>query len=219
MANKSDKLDTYSWEFTQRIIRIGHNRRVKRYFRDIASDTRTDTGRTALKTSLLIRDNDSALESINKMTYFSNYLARDLVATYPESWQVKKGQDIPQLVIVYRNIDPKSKSGDYPLYIPHYNGTRKPTIPSYYKGDHWARWILKDNSRIIVNGKTEAEALRIIRKLEKYVERKFRTDESPWLTTGETAKGTYKEFKATPIRADYYPEGKKNGYPTWREYF
>lgn len=219
MANKGLQLDKYSWEFTQRMIRIGHNRRVKRYFRDIASDTRTDTGRTALKTSLLIRDNDSALESLNKMTYFSNYLAKDLSATYPDGWQVKKGHDISQLVIVYRNSDKKSISGDYPLTIPHYNGTRNPKIPSYHKGDHWARWILKDNSHIVVNAKTEAEALRVIRRLEKYVERKFQTNETPWLVTGETAKGTYKEFKAVPIRADYYPEGKKNSYPTWREYF
>ena len=219
MANKSPKFDTYSLEFTQRMIRIGHNRRVKRYFRDISSDTRTDTGRTALKTSLSIRDNDSALESLNKMTYFSNYLAKDLSATYPEGWQVKKGQNIPQLVIVYRSTEPKNKSGDYPLYIPHYNGSRSPNIPAYSKGDHWARWILKDNSRIIVNAKTEAEALRVIRRLEKYVERKFQTLETPWLTTGEAAKGTYKKIKVAPIRADYYPEGKQNGLPQWRTYF
>lgn len=219
MAANNLQFDAYSWEFTQRMIRIGHNRQIKRYFRDIQSDTRKDTGRTALKTSLLIRDADSALESLNKMTYFSNYLAKDVTATYPEGWQVKKGQNIPQLVIVYRNPDKNSISGDYPLYIPHYNGTRKPNLPTYQKGDHWARWILKDNSQIIVNAKTEAEALRVIRQLEKYVERKYQTLETPWLTTGQTAKGTYKKFKAVPIRADYYPEGKKNGYPIWREYF
>lgn len=219
MARNRPNFEANSWEFTQRMIRIGHNRKVRKYFKDIKSDTSTNTGRTALKTSLLIRDADSALECLNKMTYFTNYLDRDFTATYPEGWQTKKGQNIPQLVIVYRNTDPKSKSGDYPLYIPHYNGNRNPKVPSYYKGDHWARWILKDNSRIIVNAKTEAEALRVIRKLEKYVDRKFQTKETPWLTTGEAAKGTYKEIRVAPIRADYYPQGKHQSLPQWREYF
>ena len=218
MANKSPKFDTYSWEFTQRMIRIGHNRRVKRYFRDISSDTRTDTGRTALKTSLLIRDNDSALESLNKMTYFSNYLAKDFSATMPDGWQIIKGQDIPQLAIIFRPTDKNNKSGNYTLHIPHYNGDRTPNFPIYTKGTHWARWILKDNSRLVVNASTKAEALRVIKKLEKYVDRKFQTNESLWLTTGEVAKDIYKKLKVAPLRADYYPEGKNNNLPKWRVY-
>ncbi len=213
------KFDANSWEFTQRMIRLGHNRRVKQYFRDVSSNTATNTGREAIKTSLLIRDDDSGIETMNKMLYFSNYLDRDFTATYPESWQVQVGNDIPQLVIVFRNADPKSKSGDYPLYIPHYNGNRRPKIKPYEKGDHWARWTLKNNSRLIVNAKNEAEAVRVIKQLEKYVERKYRTPESPGLVTGEVAKGTYKQFKAIPLRADYYPTGKKSNYPQWREYF
>ena len=214
----SAKFEANSWEFTQRIVRIGHNRRVKAYFRDTVSDTAAATGRQALKTSLLIRDDDSALETMTKMLYFSNYLDRDLVTTQPDGYQIKKGQDIPQLVIVFRDRDPKSISGDYPLYVPHYNGNKNPKIPSYNKGDHWARWTLKDNSKIIVNAKTETEALQVIKKLEKYVDKKFRTPELPWLVTGEVAKGTYKQFKAIPIRADYYPEGKQSGYAQWRKY-
>ena len=220
MATKKTKFNANSWEFTQRIIRIGHNRRVKKYFKDIASNTATSTGRQAIKTSLLIRDNDSGIETLNKMTYFANYLDRDLSATYPESWRVQVGHDIPQLAVVYRNLNPKSKSGDYPIHIPHYNGNRNPKIKPYYKGNYWARWTLKDNSKIIVNAKTEAEALKVIRQLEKYVERKYKTKETPGLVTGEVSKGTYDEFLAVPIRADYYPTGKKNGsYPQWRKYF
>ena len=218
MAKNRVNLDPYGWEFTQRVIRIGHNRRVKKYFRDIASDTSKVTGRAAIKTSMLIRDADSGLESLNKMIYFSNYLSNDVTATMPDGWQIKKGQDIPQLVIVYRNSEKNSISGDYPLVIPHYSGNRKPSIPSYHKGDYWARWILKDNSRLVVNAKTEAEALRVIRRLERYVERKYQTKETPWLTTGKAADNTYKKFKAVPIRADYYPEGKHSGIPSWRHY-
>ena len=212
------KFDAQSWEFTQRIIRIGHNRRVKKYFRDIKSDTRAATGRQAIKVALLIRDDDSAIETMNKMLYFSNYLDRDLIATQSDGYQIKKGQDIPQLVIIFRDVDPKAISGNYQLVIPHYDGDRTPRIPSYQKGNHWARWILKDNSQIIVNAKTEAEALKTIKKLEKLVDRKYRTDETPWLTTGLVSKKTYKEVKVRPHRADYYPEGKASGYPKWRSY-
>lgn len=215
----ANKFDAQSFEFLQRVIRIGHNRAVKRYFRDQESDTSTSTGRGVVKTALLIRDEDSAQETLLKMQYFKLYLETETSSILPDGWQIKRGQDIPQLAIIYRNSDRKSISGDYPLYIPHYNGSRKPKIPSYNKGNHWARWKLSDNSQIIINAKTAAEAKRIIKILEKLVDRRFRTPENPNLVQGQTAKGTYKEFKAVPIRADYFPEGKKSLIPKWREYF
>ena len=214
----ANKFDANSWEFTQRIIKIGHNRRVKQYFRDLKSDTNTNTGRQAINTALLIRDNDSALEVVNKQLYFSNYLDRELLASYPDGWQIKKGQNIPQLAIIYRDTSPQSNSGNYTTYIPHFNGNKNINIPSYNKGDYWARWILKDNSQIVINARTENEALKVIKRLEKYVEKKYQTPEKPWLTTGKTANGTYKKIKVTPIRADYYPEGKENNNPKWRKY-
>ena len=214
----TNKFDANSWEFTQRIIKIGHNRRVKQYFRDLKSDTNTNTGRAAIKTALLIRDNDSALEVVNKQLYFSNYLNQELLASYPDGWQIKKGQNIPQLAIIYRDTNPQSNSGNYTTYIPHFNGNKNINIPSYNKGDCWARWILKDNSQIVINARTENEALRVIKKLEKYVEKKYQTPEQPWLTTGKLATGTHKKIKVTPIRADYYPEGKENSSPKWRKY-
>lgn len=219
MVNLNKKFDTNSWEFTQKMIRIGHNRRVRKYFRDVLSDTNTRTGREAIKTSLLIRDEDSGIETLNKMTYFSNYLYQESSVSYADGWQIRKGHDIPQLAVIYRDRTPDSISGDYILHIPHYNGNKKPKISSYDKGDYWARWILKDNSHIIVNARTENEAVKYIKKLEKYVDPKFRTPENPWLVTGATSKGTYKKFKAVPIRADYYPDGKKNSFPEWRYYF
>jgi hypothetical protein len=212
------KFDANSWEFTQRIIRIGHNRRVKEYFRDIKSDTDTGTGRSTLKTALLIRDNDSAIESNNKMLYFSNYLEKDNINSFPEGWETKKGQNIPQLAIVFRDLDKNSNSGNYTLHIPHYNGDKTPKLPTYNKGDYWARWILKDNSQIVVNSNTAAEALRVIEILEKQVDKKFRSDKVPWLKVGEYTKGTIKRIKVAPMRADYYPKGKENSYPLWRFY-
>lgn len=212
------RFEANSWEFTQRMIRIGHNRRVKQYFRDINSDEDSSTGRAALKTSLLIRDEDSAIECQVKMLYFSGYLATETINSFPEGWEMKKGQNIPQLAIIFRDTDKKAISGNYTLHIPHYNGAKTPKLPSYTKGDYWARWILKDNSQIIVNASTEAEALRVISILERQVEAKFRTDKVIWLKVGHHTVGAIKKIKVAPIRADYYPNGKENSYPKWKHY-
>lgn len=212
------RFEANSWEFTQRMIRIGHNRKVKEYFKDTKSDTDTSSGRAAIKVALLIRDEDSAIECQVKMLYFSNYLAVDRVNSYPQGWEMKKGQNIPQLAIIFRDTNKNSISGDYTLHIPHYNGNKAPNLPTYSKGDYWARWILKDNSQMLVNGKTEAEALRVINILERQVETKFRTDKVPWLKVGHYSTGTIKQIKVAPRRADYYPNGKENSYPKWRYY-
>ena len=216
MANQDQKFEANSWEFTQKMIRIGHNRRVKRHFKDVQSDTATNTGRAAIKTSLLIRDADSGIECLNKMIYFSNYLSDRSAVSYADGWQVKKGQDISQLAIIYRATDKDNKSGNYTIHIPHYNGGRSFRPPSYTKGSIQARWILKDNSHIVVNAATEAEAKRVIRKLEKTVDKQFRTSESQWLKIGTVGKGTYKKVKVAPIYADYYSKGKENNYADWR---
>ncbi len=212
------QVDPYSWEFTQKIIRIGHNRRVKAYFKDTQPDTGKATGRQVIKTSLLIRDEDSAQESISKMIYFSSYLENEYVTAYPDSWQIKKGIDIPQLAIIYRDKDKRNRSGNYTIYIPHFNGTKNIKIPSYKKGDVMARWILKDNTRLVIYARTEVEAKRVIKVLERYVESKFRTQETPWLTFTHLSKGTIKKIEVRPIYANYYPEGKENSLAKWRAY-
>ncbi|NJL51172.1 MAG: hypothetical protein HC930_01255 [Hydrococcus sp. SU_1_0] len=123
--------DASSWEFTQKQVRLGHNRKVKKHFRDIQSDSDYNNGRTALKTCLIIRDADSASECLVKMHYFANYLAQNNIATLPDGWQIKKGQNIPQLAIIYRNSDKDSISGNYVLHIPHYNGIKTPNLSAY----------------------------------------------------------------------------------------
>ncbi len=143
----------------------------------------------------------------------------ECIATVPEGWQLKKEQSTSQLAIIFRPEDKKIRTGNYPLYIPHYNGNPKPKIPAYKKGDYWARWILSDNSQIHVNASSRAESLRVIRILESYVLYKYRTNPIPWLVTGQTTPGTFKEIKVAPIRADFYPTGKANNTPEWRYYF
>ncbi len=157
----------------------------------------------------------------NLLTIFSEIcqLEIDPITSFPEGWQIKKGENISQLAIIFRPEDKNNKSGNYLTHIPHYNGSSKPNIPSYRKGDFWARWRLADNSHIIVFASSKAESIRVIRNLERYVKPSFRTNETPWLVTGQASTGTYKTLKVKPVRADYYPKGKEELIPQWRYYF
>lgn len=216
MANN---FEANSWEFLQKVVRISHNRNVKKYFKDINSDTETNTGRAAIKTALLIRDNDSALEVITKLLHFNTNLNKqDLVVAIPEEYQVKAETNRPQLVIIYRPSDKKLKYQHYPLTIPHYSGSKTPKFRSYNKGNHWARIILKDNSYIVVNGRTELEAINVVKNFLRTVDKKYRVD-SNQIKTGRYISKRFKELKMLPFRADFFAQGKRQGQPNWRHYF
>ena len=216
-----NKFDASNWEFTQKIIKIGHNRSVRKHFKDIQTHNQTYNGRHYIKTALEIRDADSALETLNKMLYFNHYIradnkATDAIASIPESWNLKAEGCRKQLAIIFRAVDQKNRSGNYTLHIPHYTGNRNPKITNYTKGNYWAQLTLSDNSHIQVNARTEAEALRVIRELQKYVQKKYLTD---CLRTGQYKNDPFKEIVVKPMRADYYPTGNKNLQPEWKYYF
>ena len=221
MSNRN--IDAHSWEFTQRIVRIWHNRLVRKHFKDIGSDTQTNTGRSTLKSSVIIRDADSALETLVKLVFFWLYLKGiDNLSSIPFSWAVQPQADRAQLAIVYRPVSSRNKSGNLTTYIPHYNGNTKPKIPAYAKGNWWARATLKDNSHIVVYAKTRGEAERVIKVLLGYVERKYLSDSSQ-PRYGYLSHKPFRQIKVKPYRADYYSQGTKsvNGTlkPKWRYYF
>ena len=215
MARKP--FDANSWEFLQRIVKINHNRNVKNYFKDIRSDNKTNTGRAAIKTALLIRDADSALEVIVKQNYFAQLA--DPVISFPTQFQTRVLPEVSQLAIIFRPTDKNSRSGNYTLHIPHYNGIRTPNIPKYKKGNYWAKFTCTDKSSVIVYASSKAEAIRVAKSLNRYVKPKYKSDEiQP--STGFMAHTPFKELIVEPIRADYYPKGKQNRItPEWRYYF
>lgn len=207
-----------TWERTQRYARILHNRSVKKHFRDIKTDSKRD-GRGALKTAMLIDDKDSAMQVLVKMQLFRDHMAQtELVASLPDTWQLRIPESRPQLAIIYRIKDKtkKTRSGNYTLHIPHYEGSRKPQINPYQKGNYWARMVCKDNSKLVVYAKTQTEAKETLRELSRYVSSKFRTQN---ITLGKLEGDPYKIAKAVPLRADYYKHGHlKGAIPTWRTY-
>jgi hypothetical protein len=167
-------------------------------------------------TRLQINKNESALTCVVKLVFFKLYIS-DLkpIAAFPEHWNLRVSKEIPQLVCIYKNSSKTSDSGNYALHIPHYNGNKSPNLPSYTRGNYWARLILKDNSRIIVYANSETEAKRVVNRLSDYVQNKYLTDN---LAQGKLSKKLFEENKTNPVRADYYEKGK-NQYLTWRKYF
>jgi len=207
-----------SWEFTQKMIRIGHNRAVKLFFKDIKADNRRDTGRAALKKSLLIQPEDSALEVMNKQLYFRLALdsSEDAVATQPERWVIKPGADVPHLIVVFRPTEKtRNRTGNYSLSIPHYNGHRNPKIPFYRKGQWCGTLTLKDNTKLIVNAYSKSEAERVIKVLSRYVEHKYLTTD---LEVIPRSGPLLSKIRVKPIRADFYPDGRLDTRPKWRDY-
>ena len=206
------------WKLTQRVIKIGFNRQIRNYFKDIQSDSRQDKGRAVLRNSLLIKDDDSALEVLNKQIYF--YLGlqdnRELIATIPEHWEKRVGSDRSQLVVIYR---PKHKTpertGNYPICIPHYAGDKKPKIPEFKKGNWQGILTLEDNSKLIINGASSTETERVIKAFKRYIKPAYLTDN---LKIGHLKSNPFHEFEVKPLRADYYSRGKKNAQPDWRCY-
>ncbi len=205
------------WKFTKRVIRITHNREVRKYFRDVPSDTARTNGRQAIKTALIIRDDDSAIEILNKQFFFRFGLAQSNITNQlaiPEEWIMKPGFSIPQLVGIYRPDNVKNV-GNYTLTIPHYTGDRSPKLPRYTRGNTTVRWTLKDNSRVLVNVVSETEGRNLITQIKQYVNRKMWTDD---IKVTERSKQVIRR-KYSPIRADYFKNGRSDVTPTWRYYY
>ncbi|MEM8603778.1 MAG: hypothetical protein AAGF24_08080 [Cyanobacteria bacterium P01_H01_bin.121] len=142
---------------------------------------------------------------------------RDAVATVPEWWQIRAGADRPQLVILYRELQPDGKLGrsKWTSTVPHpLPGLTAEAIQaacgSYNKGKFYAKATLVDNSKIWVNAGSQWEAHAVAQGLLNLVQPAFKLGTT--IATGETdRKASTKRVKA--IRADYYPTGQANMLP------
>ena len=205
-----------NWKISQRYIRIEHNKAVNSWFRGDNNPTRIN-----LRNSILVYKKDSANQLLAKMQFFNNYMntkSAQVINAYPEDYQLRAEVDRPQLLIIFKPTRKDISNQQYVTTIPHYSGDRTPNIQPYYKGNHWARIKLKDNSHIRVNARTKSEATSTIRKYIQLVDIKYKPSEDT-LTTGEYASNPFIEARLVPYRADYYSRGKKGAYPDWQYNF
>jgi hypothetical protein len=216
--------DHTSWKFTLKVLRIYHNRAVVKHFNKDTTDSKPTNGRQAIKSSLLIRRNDSALQCMNKQMLFmriqQDYIVsipEDYIVSIPESWIVKSiGSNIRQLKIIYRTVE-KSGSGNYDLVVPHYNGSKSINPPRYIKGQQPVVYNLRDRTKIVVNAINEKEGRKLIEYLLRFVDNRYINDKKDnFVIPGITR---IKKQLMKPIMADFYPEGQNNHIREWRIYF
>ena len=144
----------------------------------------------------------------------------DPTAAVPEWWATRVGADRPQAVISFRAKTSNGKwaPSTYPVSIPWAKdiaGT--PTLSPYWKGNHYGHLILSDNSKLIVNCKSQSEAERVLGQLSSLIE--------PGKLQGAmerygTTKGPeIKQQQVYPRYMFYFSTGQKNTSPDWRREF
>lgn len=140
----------------------------------------------------------------------------DRVQTSPEYWATRRGQ-IPQAIILFKTTT-NGASGEpsyYQLQIPHYNGGKnsKPNIPTYQKGEHMAIYECIDGSQMQVYASTDAEAVRVLNALEKYINPRMRMKDKKNIKTGK--RGGMAKITVKPIRLDFSSKGQAQKAPDW----
>lgn len=141
-------------------------------------------------------------------------------AAVPEWWPTRAGANRPQLVVLFAEDKGSGKVGKsrWALTIPHFKGDKnKLNIPAYRKGQWEGILTLSDNSKLIVNGATQAETDRVINALKGYIDGNFTKDS--FLKIGQRKGSKLKELRVKPITATYYAKGQQDEQPDWIYYF
>lgn len=212
-TNKKSANYIQNWRRCRRYIAIEHNQQVSKWFR-----VGTSSARTNLANSIRIYAKDTAPQMQAKMAFFKQYIDVENLLALPLIWQTNLMPGIPQLAIIFKPVEKKNYSR-YTLHIPHYNGNRSPNITSHTNGNFWGIYKLKDGSKLNAYGSSETEVSRTIREMMRYVGKKWLPDTKK-IATGYMPHEPFKRIKLKPIRADYFPEGRKNNpYSEWSYYF
>ena len=167
---------------------------------------------------LQIKSKDTFNAMIMRILIFYLLCGRlSVSATVPMWWAVKAETFKPQLAIAFRP-EKRRKLGfnkydrNPELHIPHYNGSDNPKIPSYTVGKYSAKYILKDQSYILVNAHTEEEAIHVVEKLAAYVLDAYKPAgtvlENISTTKRRGKKLDLEDVLIVPYRGDFYIKAK-----------
>ncbi len=143
------------------------------------------------------------------------------VATVPEWWQVRFEGGISQLILSYQELKPDGTIGKdwYPITIPHPKSTAQTTTkltPDYEKGNWQILLTLKDNSKVIINSKTEQGGIDFMnQQIKPLIDPSFLT--AAKIKTSHYPDQGFKQIKVTHKHTDYYATGQRSLTPTWRK--
>jgi len=147
----------------------------------------------------------------------------DCIAVVPDWWQVRLGADRPQLMVQYARkfSDGAWDKPKYVLSIPHWSKSKELTtisdFPTYQKGQYQGTTILSDNSKLIVNCITAAEAERVTVKLLSTL--------PPLVKVNSTYVSAFRrgrplaEILVYPRIIKYFATGQRDLNPTWVKKF
>lgn len=134
--------------------------------------------------------------------------------------EVRKGANVPQLVVVWKPKKPteENKYSRWSLSLPHVkdNPDYIKHIKGYKKGSIQGLLTLKDNSKIIIYGKSHTHVKDILKTWiftgmfdDKYLDKK----DYPLKTSEINAE--FEEIEVIPTYAKYFSTGQKNLQPDW----
>jgi hypothetical protein len=230
MATEPGEKKAYTEFVTLRKIamRIHNPQVVAAYTHRLDGEDGTNEIARLLFDNLQIKTQDTFNAMMMRILIFYLLCGRlNSASTVPMWWAAKVEKFIPQLVVAYRpasrrKLDFRKYDPNSELHIPHYNGDQNPKIPKYKVGKYTAKYILKDQSYILVNASTEEEGIHVVEQLAHYVKESARP-KGTILENISTTKRRGKQLaladrEIVPFKADYYVKGE-GGYAkqqTWQ---
>jgi hypothetical protein len=196
-----------------------HNPQVIQAYK-IHLDAEEETVEPLYSKYLRIYPEDSVWEILIKFCLFYLVDGRLWVqSSTPMWWALKKETFKPQLAVQYRPVGDRQRfsfanyAGNPELHIPHYNGESNPHLPSYTIGKHSAKYILNDGTYILINAKTEEEAIAVVLQHASYTKPDKRPPgsiEDNLTTTKRKRVPRMNGIKIEPFKAEYFT-GTKDG--------
>lgn len=215
------------WVKMRRVLMKVHNVHVKRAAKKITTSATNQNASTSRISQLykecLIDTDDTAQLVLLKELFFWIDLGHfsdviQAVASVPEWWQLRAESRRPQLVIQFANRARSGRPGRsrFSLTLPHYKGktrTTKSPLPPYRKGQHEGILTLFDNSKVIVNAFSEAEADRVLQAAKKHINPKYLKNSH--IKIGIRKGRKLKQDEVIPVLGHYYPTGLQDLNPKW----
>lgn len=130
---------------------------------------------------LKIYPKDSILDVLMKCILFYAVDGRLWVqSTSPSQWSQRSKSFKPQLVIQYRPVGKRKKfgynsyAGNPQFCIPHYDGTGSPYLPAFTLGKFTAKYMLNDQSYLMINAVSQEEAIAVCAQMASYTDERLR---------------------------------------------
>ncbi|NEQ50333.1 MAG: hypothetical protein F6K11_09405 [Leptolyngbya sp. SIO3F4] len=136
----------------------------------------------------------------------------DATAAVPMAWEIKVHEH-PQLIILWGPA--KGGSSRWAMHIPHprtnINADYRFVFPQYTRGPVRGTLILSDNSRVVVNGASEAECKKVLAYVRGLIISNYLSGAQEVFTKG-TAKFATRTVKAIYVKAF---AGHRDQTPLW----